>query len=150
MRRAARILARHRVEVDLGPGLPMLYADAVLLEQVLFNLLDNAAKHSPPGSVIRIAADRLGDKVQITVRDEGEGIPPEDLEAIFGKFHRIRAGDQRIAGTGLGLAVCRGFVEAFGGRISAANRTDRRGAVFTVLLPAAREETASTEPVVRP
>jgi len=150
MRRAARILACHRVEVALAPGLPMLHVDAVLLEQVLFNLLDNAAKHSPAGSVIKIAANDLRDKVQITIADEGEGIPPEDLEAIFGKFHRIRTGDQRTAGTGLGLAVCRGFVEAFGGRIFAANRTDRRGAVFTVLLPAAPEEAPSTEPAARP
>lgn len=76
--------------------------------------------------------------------DEGEGIPPEDVEAIFDKFHRAYSGDQRPAGTGLGLAVCRGFVEAFGGRISAANRAERRGAVFTVRLSAAARAPAGS------
>jgi two-component system sensor histidine kinase KdpD len=146
MRRAARILSRHRVEVALVPGLPMLYLDAVLFEQVLFNLLDNAAKHAPEGSLITITADRLENKVRIRVLDEGEGIPPEELEAIFDKFHRVRAGDQRQAGTGLGLAICRGFVEAFGGRIAAANRTDRSGAVFTILLPAVSDDPAPARP----
>ena len=137
LRRAARLLARHRVEVDLSPDLPPVRADSVLLEQVIFNLLDNAAKYSGPGSLVRISAERAHDEVLIRVSDEGEGIPPDEIEQIFDKFHRVRAGDQRPAGTGLGLAVCRGFVEAFGGRITAANRTDRRGAQFTVMLPAA-------------
>ncbi|HMM14832.1 MAG TPA: sensor histidine kinase KdpD [Parvibaculum sp.] len=137
LRRAARLLARHRVEVDLSPDLPPVRADSVLLEQVIFNLLDNAAKYSGPGSLVRISAERAHDEVLIRVSDEGEGIPPDEIEHIFDKFHRVRAGDQRPAGTGLGLAVCRGFVEAFGGRITAANRTDRRGAQFTVMLPAA-------------
>lgn len=137
LRRAARLLARHRVEIDLSPDLPPVRADSVLLEQVIFNLLDNAAKYSGPGSLVRISAERAHDEVLIRVSDEGEGIPPDEIEHIFDKFHRVRAGDQRPAGTGLGLAVCRGFVEAFGGRITAANRTDRRGAQFAVMLPAA-------------
>lgn len=137
LRRAARLLARHRVEIDLSPDLPPVRADSVLLEQVIFNLLDNAAKYSGPGSLVRISAERAHDEVLIRVSDEGEGIPPDEIEHIFDKFHRVRAGDQRPAGTGLGLAVCRGFVEAFGGRITAANRTGRRGAQFTVMLPAA-------------
>lgn len=137
LRRTAHLLARHRVEIDLSPDLPPVRADGVLLEQVIFNLLDNAAKYSGPGSLVRISAERAHDEVLIRVSDEGEGIPPDEIEHIFDKFHRVRAGDQRPAGTGLGLAVCRGFVEAFGGRITAANRTDRRGAHFTVMLPAA-------------
>jgi len=67
--------------------------------------------------------------------DEGDGIPPDDLEHIFDKFYRVHAGDQRRAGTGLGLAICRGFVEAMGGTVTAANRSDRKGAVFTIRLP---------------
>ena len=67
--------------------------------------------------------------------DEGDGIPPEDLERIFDKFYRVRSADRQRAGTGLGLAICRGFVEAMGGTIRAANRTDRIGAVFTIDLP---------------
>ena len=69
------------------------------------------------------------------ILDEGDGIPPVDLERIFDKFYRARKGDQVRAGTGLGLAISRGFVEAMHGTIAAANRTDRTGAVFTIALP---------------
>jgi two-component system sensor histidine kinase KdpD len=133
--RAAKILARHRVEVDLAAGLPMLELDAVLFEQVLFNLLDNAAKYAPAGTLIRIQGWRDGGTVCLAVTDEGAGIPPADLERIFDKFYRAQKGDQVRAGTGLGLAISRGFVEALRGTITAANRTDRSGAAFTILLP---------------
>ena len=142
LRRAGRMLAKHRIEVVLSPGLPPVRADAVLLEQAIFNLLDNAAKYSPPGGLIRIGADHGHGEIFIRVTDEGEGIPPDEIELIFDKFHRAHAGDQRPAGTGLGLAVCRGFVEAFGGRITAANRSDRRGAQFTIALPAGPSDTS--------
>jgi len=135
LRRASKMLARHHVELDLAAGLPMLDLDAVLFEQVLFNLLDNAAKYSPEGSMIRIVSWRERDAVCLQVVDEGDGIPPEELELIFDKFYRAKKGDQVRAGTGLGLAISRGFVEAMHGSISAANRTDRPGAVFSVRLP---------------
>jgi two-component system, OmpR family, sensor histidine kinase KdpD len=135
LNRISKVTSDHKVEVEIAPGLPMLRCDPVLLEQVLFNLLDNAAKYTPAGSEIRISASRVGQEVRIEVRDEGEGIPEADLERIFDKFYRVRAGDQRRAGTGLGLAICRGFLAAMGGTITAANRKDRRGAVFTVTLP---------------
>jgi two-component system, OmpR family, sensor histidine kinase KdpD len=110
---------------------------------VLFNLLDNAAKYAPPGSVIAITARREGPQAALRIMDEGEGIPDADLERIFNKFYRVEAGDRRRAGTGLGLAICRGFMEAMGGGITAANRSDRSGAVFTLTLPlVAREEHA--------
>jgi len=109
----------------------------VLLEQVLFNLLDNAAKYAPSGTAIRLVADTAGGMVRLRVMDEGEGIPPDDVERIFDKFYRIRAADRQRAGTGLGLAIARGFVEVMGGTIVAGNRTDRSGAVFTLTLPAA-------------
>ena len=133
--RTAKILARHRVEVDLAAGLPMLELDAVLFEQVLFNLLDNAAKYAPADTLIRIQGWRDGDAVCLAVSDEGDGIPPADIERIFDKFYRAQKGDQVRAGTGLGLAISRGFVEALRGTITAANRTDRSGAVFTIRLP---------------
>jgi two-component system sensor histidine kinase KdpD len=113
----------------------MLALDAVLFEQVLFNLLDNAAKYSPEGSTIRIMSRREDASVRLQVLDEGDGIPTADLERIFDKFHRAQKGDHVRAGTGLGLAISRGFVEAMQGTITAANRTDRSGAVFTILLP---------------
>ena len=111
----------------------------VLFEQVLFNLLDNAAKYAPAGTTIRIVGRRDGRLGQSQVLDEGEGIPPADLEHIFDKFYRAQKGDQVRAGTGLGLAISRGFVEAMHGTISAANRTDRTGAVFTITLPVPAE-----------
>jgi two-component system sensor histidine kinase KdpD len=138
LERAGSVLARHHVEVEIAPDLPMLPLDAILFEQVLFNLLDNAAKYAPPGSRIDVRARRQGDSVAIEVIDEGPGIPPGDLERIFDKFYRAQAQDRRRAGTGLGLAICRGFVEAQGGRIEAQNRTDRSGAVLTIRIPAAQ------------
>ena len=133
--RVERILAGHRVEVAIEGELPLLRLDGVLLEQVLVNLLDNAAKYAPAGSRIEITAGREGGAVRIAVRDEGPGIPKEDLERVFEKFYRVRRMDRRPAGTGLGLAICRGFVEAMGGKIFAANRKDRSGAVLTVIFP---------------
>jgi two-component system sensor histidine kinase KdpD len=139
LRRAAKILARHRVDVEIAPDLPMLDLDAVLFEQVLFNLLDNAAKYAPDGSTIRVRSWREPDSIWLQILDEGGGIPAADLERIFDKFYRAQKGDQVRAGTGLGLAISRGFVEAMHGTISAGNRTDRPGAVFTIRLPATAE-----------
>jgi two-component system sensor histidine kinase KdpD len=135
LRRAAGVLTRHRVEIDIPADLPLLRLDAILFEQVLFNLLDNAAKYSPPGSRVDIAAKRYGGVVEIEIVDEGPGIPADDLERVFDKFYRVQAQDRRRAGTGLGLAICRGFVEALGGRIIARNRRDRSGTVVTIGLP---------------
>jgi two-component system sensor histidine kinase KdpD len=135
LRRAAHILAAHRIEVDLPHDLPLVALDMVLFEQVLFNLLDNAAKHAPAGSLITIQASHDADTVTLRVMDEGEGIPPSDTERIFEKFYRAGGADRRRAGTGLGLAICRGFVEAMDGTISAANRPDRPGAMFVITLP---------------
>ena len=132
LQRAAGILVNHKMEVDLAAGLPMLSLDMVLFEQVLFNLLDNAAKYAPFGTTIRLHAWREDHQVRLQVLDEGDGIPPEDLERVFDKFYRAKGADRRRAGTGLGLAICRGFVEAMGGTIVAGNRTDRGGAVITI------------------
>ncbi len=142
LRRAASVLARHNVEVTIEPELPMLRLDAVLFEQVLFNLLDNAAKYSPAGSGIEVRASRDGERVEIEIVDEGPGIPPADFERIFDKFYRVQAQDRRRAGTGLGLAICRGFVEALGGWIVARNRRDRSGAVLTIGMPVMPEISA--------
>jgi len=135
LERAAKVLDRHRVAIDLAPDLPLLRLDPVLFEQVLFNLLDNAGKYAPEGSEIGVRARSDGRRVVLEVLDQGDGIDPALLERIFDKFYRVGAADRQRAGTGLGLAICRGFVEAMGGTIVAGNRTDRRGAVFTVTLP---------------
>jgi two-component system sensor histidine kinase KdpD len=133
--RASKILAHHRIEVDLADDLPMVDIDPVLFEQVLFNLLDNAAKYAQSATAIRIQSWRERDSVILQVLDEGEGIPAGDLEHIFDKFYRARKTDQVRAGTGLGLAISRGFIEAMHGTISGANRSDRTGAIFTIRLP---------------
>ncbi len=135
LRRASKILTRHKVSLELSADLPMLELDAVLFEQVLFNLLDNAAKYSPAETTIAIRSWRERDQVALQVMDEGEGIPPAEVESVFDKFYRAQKGDHVRPGTGLGLAISRGFIEAMGGRISAANRPDRSGAVLTIRLP---------------
>jgi two-component system sensor histidine kinase KdpD len=140
MDRAKPLLANHRIEIDLSAHLPLVMADMVLLEQVVFNLLDNAAKYTPRGTTIRVAGHVDGETVVIEVIDEGAGIPEASLEAIFNKFTRLQAEDRTRAGTGLGLPICRGFVTAMGGTIAAANRQDRSGAIFTIRL-------AKAEPV---
>lgn len=142
LRRARHVLHDHKLSVSLKPGLPLVRLDPVLLEQVLFNLLDNAAKYAAPGSAVDVGAQTSGSQVVIEVRDEGAGIPPEDLERIFDKFYRVHASDRKRAGTGLGLAVSRGFVEAMGGTITAANRGDRSGSVFTIRFPIPTEPAA--------
>jgi two-component system sensor histidine kinase KdpD len=139
LRRAARILAQHKVEIEIAKDLPMLELDPVLFEQVLFNLLDNAAKYAPADTTIGIRAWSENNSIRLQVLDEGGGIPPGELEHIFDKFYRVHKADTVRAGTGLGLAISRGFVEAMGGTITAANRTDRSGAVFTIVLPVPRQ-----------
>lgn len=135
LQRMQGVLGEHQVAVDLSAGLPMLDLDVVLFEQVLVNLLDNAAKYSPPGSTIAICANGNERTVELTVSDEGPGIPTEDRERVFEMFHRVNKGDRQRAGTGLGLSICRGFVEVLGGTIQAANRLDGPGAVFTITFP---------------
>jgi two-component system sensor histidine kinase KdpD len=135
LRRTSKMLAHHRVALELETDMPMLALDPVLFEQVLFNLLDNAAKYAPANTLIRITARRDGGAAVIQVYDEGDGIAPDDVEHIFDKFYRAQKVDRVRAGTGLGLAISRGFIEAMHGTISAANRSDRSGAVFTIRLP---------------
>ena len=137
LRRAMPLLAGHQVGSKVASGLPSLALDFVLAEQVLFNLLDNAAKYSSPGGRIEIEALKVGDRVEIAVRDEGPGIAADQLDRIFHKFHRVHEGDRRLAGTGLGLAIARGFVEVQGGTITARTRADRSGAEFVVSYPVA-------------
>jgi len=131
-------LEDRKISMDLPENLPLVPMDFVLISQVLTNLLDNAAKHTPPGSPIEIKA-RLNDKhLEIQIADRGPGIPPEDLHRIFDKFYRVHRPDN-ISGTGLGLAICKGIVEAHGGAISAQNRAGG-GAILRFTLPLAPNE----------
>jgi two-component system sensor histidine kinase KdpD len=142
LRRASKILAHHKVTLELAADLPMLELDAVLFEQALFNLLDNAAKYAPSDSTISIRTVRDARWVTLQVIDEGDGIPGSELDSIFDKFYRAQKGDHVRPGTGLGLAIARGFVEALHGTISADNRTDRSGAVLTIRMPIPAESNA--------
>jgi two-component system sensor histidine kinase KdpD len=135
LRRAQRLIQHHTIALDLEPGLPMLHIDPVLFEQVLFNLLDNAAKYAAADTLITLRARRESGTIKVQVLDEGTGLPEEDRERIFDKFYRVRASDRKRAGTGLGLAIARGFMEAMNCSITAANRSDCIGAVFTLTLP---------------
>ena len=135
LRRAMPLLENRTVSSPIDPDLPALSLDFVLAEQALFNVLDNAAKHSPAQGRIDVLARRAGERVEIVVRDEGPGIAPEALDRLFEKFYRADAGDRRRAGTGLGLAIAKGFVEVQGGTIAARNRTDRSGAEFVMSYP---------------
>ncbi len=122
---------RQDVRVEAPPGLPMVMADGRRIVQVLGNLLSNASRHSPTSSVIRIAAEQEGLHVRVTVTDQGRGIAADRLPRLFRRFSRPDAGNR----TGLGLAICRGIVEAHGGRIWAESDGPGLGARFTFTLP---------------
>ncbi|WP_020647853.1 sensor histidine kinase [Solimonas variicoloris] len=135
VRRAQKLLAQHRLLVELPRDLPFVLADAALLEQVLVNLLDNAAKYAPEGSEITIAARQHRYALTLAVADRGAGVPAAEQDRIFDVFYRVRQADRQRAGTGLGLTICRGFVQAMGGSIRVRNR-DGGGAEFEVEFPA--------------
>ena len=132
---------RHTVTIDLPPDLPRVMADRQRVEQVLNNLLANAARQAPESSPIRIAAERDGMHVAVSVADEGRGIPPERLAQLFRKYSGAAVGERGAGtgGSGLGLAICKGLVEAHGGRIRAESGGPGLGARFTFTLPVAEE-----------
>jgi len=125
---------RNSLTIDLEPGLPFVLADRRRVVQVLGNLLSNAARHSPEGSAIRVSAAREGVYVAVAVADEGRGIPADRMPHLFRKFSGGNAGEQG-GDTGLGLAICKGIVEAHGGRIRAESDGPGLGARFTFTLP---------------
>ena len=130
----AGALAHHRVRIDLPADLPLLEFDAVLMERVFCNLLENAAKYTPTGSEIDISARSLGDRVEIVVADNGPGLPAGKEEALFDKFARGHD-ESAVAGVGLGLAIVRAIVEVHQGTVHSENRP-QGGARFIISLPA--------------
>lgn len=133
----ARTLDGIRVDVSLPPSLPLLAFDAVLLERVFCNLLDNAVKYAASGEAVSIAAEAADGCVQVAVEDRGPGIASGTEDAIFNSFNR-GASVQAQRGVGLGLAICKAIIEAHGGTIRAENRPGG-GARFVFALPAAAE-----------
>jgi two-component system sensor histidine kinase KdpD len=127
-------LAGHRLELDVPANLPPVLLDPVEIDQVVANLVENAAKYTAPDSTIRVAASVDGDELTVSVEDTGPGIPPSSLPRLFEPFYRAPQ-TGRVRGSGLGLAVARGLVAAHGGRIWAENRAEG-GARFAFALPA--------------
>lgn len=144
---AHRRLRDHEVYVDIGPVLPLVHVDFVLMESVLVNVLDNAAKYAPAESTIQVVARRHGEDVVIDVADSGQGIAPEDLGAVFDKFYRTKRRDRTVSGTGLGLAICKGIIEAFGGTIEALSEGPGRGTTIRIRLPIRTPDAAATTEV---
>ncbi|MEO6891272.1 MAG: ATP-binding protein [Ktedonobacteraceae bacterium] len=136
-----RLQAR-AVTTSLPDDLPPVEIDYLYMDQVVTNLIENAIRYTPAGSPIEMGAEIKQGQMFVSIADRGPGIPPADMERIFDKFYRVSAGPRGVArsmGTGLGLAVCRGLIEAHGGRIWAESRTGG-GAVFRFTLPLGRTE----------
>ncbi len=129
--RTKELLDSRTVECKFDKELPAIKADGLLIEQVLVNLLENAAKYTPTDSAITITARKEGNAIRMEVVDQGQGIPSGEEQKIFDKFHR---GARSGQGSGLGLAICRGIITVHGGSITAHNR-DSGGAVFSFTLP---------------
>jgi two-component system, OmpR family, sensor histidine kinase KdpD len=125
-------LAGRRVTTRVPPDLPLVAIDDVLIEQVLINLLDNALKYTPAGTPIEVIATAGEQNITVEIADHGPGLPPGEEDKVFDKFYRADAGTGR--GAGLGLAICRGIVQAHGGRIWAQNLPGG-GVAFLFTLP---------------
>lgn len=136
--RAKKVFANFRIGASVAPDLPFIRADAQMLQQVLFNLLDNAHKYGGEAGAI-LHARQEGETVVISVTDDGPGIKPADLQRIFEKFYRGGRPDGRKAGTGLGLSICKGLVDSMGGTIEAQSpAARRRGTRILLRFPAVR------------
>jgi len=145
--------AKHELYTEFAPDLPLILADRLRIIQVLCNLLSNAARYSPDRLPIRVSAAREGLLVVISVSDKGKGIPAESLPHLFGKFSRNEAENQSEE-TGLGLAICKGIVEAHGGRIWAESDGPGMGTTVSFTIPAVGQPTnvspaKGTQPLTR-
>jgi two-component system sensor histidine kinase KdpD len=120
----------------IEPNLPLVRGDASLLEQVFFNLFDNATKYAGKSQITKVAAALRGGSIVATVEDDGPGVSSDKLELIFEKFYRAQSEDGRPPGTGLGLAICRGVIEAMDGSIHADSPINQgRGLRIAISLP---------------
>jgi two-component system sensor histidine kinase KdpD len=140
VRRLARAHPGQSVELAIPAGLPLVRVNASLLEQALFNALDNAARYAPTGTPVRVEAEADEIELRIRVSDSGPGIPVGERERVFDMFHRISHGDRSANGTGLGLAICRGILLAHGGSVEV-RATDVPGATLEFRLPLATPPT---------
>ncbi len=135
LNRLRAVVAPYRVETRVPPELPLLYVHAALIEQALVNVLENAARFSPPQGRLRVAVEAVEGELRFSVSDEGPGIPLAEREKIFDMFYTAARGDRGGQGTGLGLAICQGMVGAHGGRITVEDGIDGRGTTLVLHLP---------------
>ena len=119
VRRARQTWPQREIVTTIAPAIAPVAGDAALLEQLVFNLLDNAHKYSPAESPTAVSVAEEEGQIVLRIEDEGPGIAQDELERIFEKFYRVKGGDGRSPGTGLGLAICRGIANAMGGSIQA-------------------------------
>lgn len=136
----ARKFAEKKLSIDVGvaPDLPLIQADETRLQEILYNLLDNALKYTPPGGKIRLQAQRVGHEIALSVSDSGVGIPEADLPRIFERFYRAdKTRSRELGGTGLGLSIVKHIAQLHGGRVEAESEPER-GTTIRVLLPVAQ------------
>ena len=146
LQRAENLMANHRVEVRLDENLPFVSVDAKAIAEVVYNLLDNAAKYSPKNSTIEIEVKRADNAIRFSVEDEGKGIAEAEREKIFRKFYRAdKSRSRRTEGTGLGLAIVKHLVQAHGGEITVKSELGS-GSRFTFTLPIATAQEATHPP----
>ncbi|HET8722057.1 MAG TPA: ATP-binding protein [Nitrospira sp.] len=144
IRRLGPFIKDRPIDIQLAPNLPPISVDAVQIQQVLVNLLENAVKFSPPGSSIRVAASVRDRALEVSVANTGQAIPSDELEKIFERFYRIESGQSsRLPGTGLGLAICKAIIEAHGGRISARSIDGETIFLFNLAFAGPMSEEAS-------
>ncbi len=135
-------LRGRKVELRMPPSLPAADVDFEFIQQVLKQLLDNAINYSPPGAPLIISAQAEGERIVVSVADEGRGIPVDEQSRIFDKFYRGRAWREKVLGTGLGLSIAKGIVEAHGGKIWVTSAPGK-GSVFSFAVPVFKGELVS-------
>jgi len=129
------LIGKQRFAIQMEDGFPLLNVNSALMELVFLNLLENAIKYGPVDGEVKVIASFNEHEATVDIDDDGEGIPESEREAIFVKFYRSKHGDRKIAGTGLGLYICRGIIEAHGGGIAAIDPQDGKGACVRIFLP---------------
>jgi two-component system sensor histidine kinase KdpD len=129
------LIGKQRFSIHCATHFPILKVNPALMELVFLNLLENAIKYGPADGEVKIITTFNANGATIDIDDDGDGIPQSEREAIFVKFYRSKHGDRKIAGTGLGLYICRGIVQAHGGSITAINPHDGKGACVSISLP---------------
>lgn len=128
-------LSDRPLRIDIPKGLPVVNGDLAILERVVVNIVDNACKYAPPDQPITLSARREAHYIRLTITDRGPGIPEGERERVFDMFYRVKVGSAPSSGAGLGLAICRGFIEAHGGRIAAQPGPDGVGTQIVLRLP---------------